>query len=216
MKPIMDPSKKFGFNLDFDKFWWKLKIILLVFCLNSLSILSLMMAAHYFLDEKTIFKIVADYIVRQWIFFTEQNWTNFSLFFKTYCIKTPIIEEFIYRYPVILLLNNRFSIRLFSLNLTKIFILFTVITLNIMWGIGHTGSSLLLADIYGLIPLFLVGLTLYWLSIKTRTLWPSIFCHAALNFSLYLFIQGAIYFEFKPVIGAIRAFYNLPNLPGIN
>ena len=98
MKPIMDPSKKFGFNLDFDKFWWKLKIILLVFCLNSLSILSLMMAAHYFLDEKTIFKIVADYIVRQWIFFTEQNWTNFSLFFKTYCIKTPIIEEFIYRY----------------------------------------------------------------------------------------------------------------------
>lgn len=197
----MDPPKKFDLNLDFDRFWWKLKITSLVFCFNSIVALILMVTAYYILDEKTTFKIVSGYAISKKIVFAELNWTNFLLFSYAYCIFSPIPEEFIYRYPIVQLLKKNFRIKLWKYDLTKVSILLIVILLNSLWSYSHiwTPISSLQKNYYHLLPPFLAGLPFYWLIIKTRTLWPAILCHGALNFSLYFLVQLMIYFKFDPV-----------------
>jgi membrane protease YdiL (CAAX protease family) len=153
------------------------------------------------LDEKTILKLVSDYASNHKIIFAERNWTNFLLFSYFYCISAPIIEEFTQRYPIVLLLKKNFRIKLLGYDLTKVAILLTVFLLNSLWSYSHIWAftSSFTKNYYHLLPPFLVGFPLYWLVIKTRTLWPAILCHGALNLSLYFLVQLLTYLEFNPV-----------------
>lgn len=197
----MDPPRKFNFNLDIDRFWWKLKITSLVFCFNAIIALSLMATAYYALDGKTLFRVVSNYAAKHNIIFAEPSWANFLLFLYFYCISSPILEEFTQRYPVILLLNKNFKIKLPGYDLTRVAILLIVLLLNSLWSYSHIWALTpsLQKNYYHLLPPFLVGFPLYWLVIKTRTLWPAILCHGALNLSLYFLVQLMIYLEFNPV-----------------
>ncbi|MDP3696968.1 MAG: CPBP family intramembrane metalloprotease [Candidatus Taylorbacteria bacterium] len=215
----MDPPKKFEFHLDSEGlFWWKLKMTSLVFWFNSIVALLLMTIAYYTLDEETIFQIVREYANNSKLIFGELNWTNFLLFSYYYCILSPVTEELIYRYPIILLLKKNFSVKLWSHSLTKVSILLIILLLNSLWGYSHIWTPIqsLQKNYYHLIPPFLVGFPLYWLVIKTRTLWPAILCHGALNFSLYFLVQLMIYLEFNPVsviallFKALRAIQPVP------
>ncbi len=209
----MDPPKKFDFNLDFDSFWWKLKMTSLVFCFNSVVVLLLVTIAYYMLDQKTIWGIVRDYSNNNKTIFAERNWANFSIFLYSYCISSPIVEEFIYRYPVILLLKNNFRVKTRGKDITKILLWVIIFTLLSIWTHDHLGNSepLWKQNYYHLLPVFLAGIPLYWLAIKTQVLWPVILCHGALNLGLYLLVQLMIHFEFDPVftiallLNALRA-----------
>lgn len=214
----MDPPKKFDFNLEIDRFGWKLKITSLVFCFNTIIALFLMITAYYILDEKAILKIVGDYALNHKVIFAEQNWINFLFFLYFYCVSSPIIEEFTQRYPVILLLNKNFRIRLSGYNFTKVAIFLTILLLNSLWSYSHIWAltSSFQKNYYHLLPPLLVGFPLYWLVIKTRALWPAILCHGALNLSLYFLVQLMIYLEFDPVftiaqlLKALEALQSVP------
>lgn len=182
----MDPPK-FKFRLDFDDTLPKLKSLLLVLAINSLIVSGLIAAAYLVLDNHEISRILKTTKDTYKIYFTDPTVGNILILIKTDIIQLPVMEEFLFRYPILCLIKNNLRLRL-KYDLTKYLLAINILILNTVWTWGHD------LPFDNSLPIFLSGLPLYWLVIKTKCLWPSILCHAFSNFSLYLFTQTLIYF----------------------
>ena len=181
----MDPPKRFEFHLDNNKLWWKLKLTFGVLLFNSLTALTIVAIAYYALGEVKLMSIVKSYTDDRKIYLSEFNLNNFLLVIRYCCVENPILEEYMFRYPFILLLINHLRVKLWY-NLTNITIVILTLGMLTLWTADH-------GNIFVSIPLFISGIPLYWLAGKTRCLWPSITCHAASNFLLYILAQFLIY-----------------------
>jgi hypothetical protein len=61
-----------------------------------------------------------------------------------------------------------------------------ILSLNLIWTSGYPP---IIQKHPIPLPIFTVGLLFYWLTAKTQRMWPTIFCHTASNFGLYIIIQ---------------------------
>lgn len=194
----MTPLKNFEFYLHFDNFKKKIKLTLAILCLNSLIILVLMALTYLVLDSKQIDQIVARL---QWkkIYFYQLNMGNLLIVLRDYGFTGPILEEFLARYPVLMLIKSNLKIRI-KYDLTMFFIILTALSLNLIWtnGLIIENFNIVFGHPHSSIPVFISGIPLYWLVIKTRSLWPAIVCHGASNVILYFFAQALLYFELIP------------------
>jgi len=182
----MDPSKRFEFHLDHNRVWWKIKLTLGILLFNSLATLMIIAIACYAVGEAELRNIVKSYIAdNRKIYLSELNSSNILRVIRYFCIDIPILEEYMFRYPFILLLKNHLRVRLWR-DLTNASIITLALALGLLWGYGHD-------NLYASIPIFVSSIPLYWLVAKTRCLWPSIACHAASNFLLYILAQFLIY-----------------------
>lgn len=112
---------------------------------------------------------------------------RFFVFFRINGI-TTVIEEFIYRGPIRVLVGLIFFFRK-ELNWWFLSFIWSVgLFLNYQWATSHTTHELIW------LPVFIAGLAWLWLVIRTNRLWPAIFCHAAANLSIYWLLKIYQYF----------------------
>ncbi|TSC83337.1 MAG: hypothetical protein G01um101419_20 [Parcubacteria group bacterium Gr01-1014_19] len=102
------------------------------------------------------------------------------------CIQAPLLEETIFRFPILLVLACGGSDQ---------FLNFAIITSSIIFGIPHV---LVLSDVDfgGSIAVFslttFAGLTLCWLVVTTGSILPAVIVHAVYNFAVHV---GAVIAE---------------------
>lgn len=190
----MDPPKRFHFNLDFEDFSHKLKLTLAILGLNSLTILGLIALAFLTLDPIQLNAIVVKLKWNGFYFSPFSEWTVLLLI-RDLWLKAAIIEEFLFRYPILVLIKSNFKIRI-RYDLTRPILILIALILNLVWADGLRVNNFVIERSHT-IPwvVFVSGLPLYWLIIKTRSLWPSVVCHGVSNTLLYLLAQSLIYFK---------------------
>ena len=178
----MDPPP-IKFKLDLEDFKSKLKEVLKVYIFNSLIILFFALIAYYLiLNTDEIRHIVSRYRRGNWSFFLPLTRSNFNLIFWNYSLIPAIIEEVLYRGPLLVLMRCNFNITYRGNDLTKPFLIILALILNASWATTHT--------IF--LPVFLAGLPLYWLVFKTKAIWTSTLCHCSFNLSIYFFLKIVI------------------------
>ena len=155
---------------------------------NSIFVLGLIFIGYVFLEQQTSINIAKKLllVISHHGLLAPFNSRQMFFVFWAFGIETAIREEFIFRYPFLLLVRNNFILSAKNKNYTPHFLIFTAIGLNLVWSIGFrpviTGHTYFL-------PVFIAGLPIYWLTYKTRVLWPAITCHTLSNFGLYIFVQ---------------------------
>ena len=198
----MDPPKRFGFNFDYDGIGEKLKYTLIAFSINSFIILSLITIAQAWLNEKQVVEIIIGLKNSHPSYFNPLNFKNFLYVLEYIVINAPLVEESLYRYLPLTLVRRNFKIK--DDCTTKQFILILCLVLNYLWTMTHSAMPW---------PIFVTGLTLYWVTLKTRSLLPAIFCHAASNLGLYIVVQSMMYFHYDPLMKAVQFIEQLPAVP---
>ena len=184
----MDPPKV-KLHLDFDNFTPKIKLVFGALLLNSVIILILSITIYFFVENEKIELIIANLRVSNSYYFYIFNAQNLLRVLSSYCLQAAVLEEGLFRYPILALVKSNLKIHI-KYDITKLFLVILALGLNLMWAIGFeplTGGH------PTPIPVFLVGIPLYWLVIKTKSLWPAILCHASSNFLLYILVQVLIY-----------------------
>lgn len=187
------PQKKFEASFDYETLLKNLKLTLWVLLLNSALVLTIIAFAYFALDNDQINEIIRNLKNSQTIYFSELNLANLLIIIINSSLNTAILEESLFRYPVLILTKNNFRIRI-KYDITIFVIILTAFFLNYLWANGLMIGNLRISYSHP-IPwlIFITGLPLYWLIAKTKTLWPAILCHASSNFLLYLFAQTLIY-----------------------
>lgn len=198
----MDLPKLLSLGVPTENFSERLKLTILVFVLNSLLTLGLLYLLSLFADQVYIELQVRKFIKNSAY---SSYFANFS--FKTalnhlwyYCYIAAMAEEFIYRYPLLLMLIHKHRYATEKNDYTYIFLILTAFSLNLIWANGF------LPIINGHpipAPIFISGLPLYWLTAKTRKMWPAVFCHSASNFGLYLLAQFFLNYDSDNLIGQL-------------
>ena len=179
-----------------ESFSQKLKLTLSVFSLNSILVLLLMYIGYLFLSFADIELMIKSYKESYSRYFLDFDSVNLTRVFWQYSVTAAVTEEFIFRYPVLLLVRNNFKFTNPNRDFSKHLIIGASLGLNFVWSFGYPpmtmGHTMFL-------PIFISGLPPHWLTVKTRVMWPGLFCHAAWNLILYFFIQLLLNVNFGPI-----------------
>ena len=198
----MDPSKIFSLNRLAENFRERLGITILIFILNSVFILILLYLFSLFADQ-----VYIELQIRK--FAKNSSYSSYFAVFSPksilnhlwhHCYVIALAEEYVYRYPLLLLLIHKHRHTTEKNDYTYLFLILTAFSLNLIWANGF------LPIINGHpipAPIFISGLPLYWLTAKTRKMWPAIFCHSASNFGLYSLVQFFLNYDSDNLIGQI-------------
>lgn len=105
---------------------------------------------------------------------TLEHFQHPGVLFLRAVIMAPVLEELFYR-GLILPLLRRYTPLWFAIGFTSLF-----------FGVTHLGQGLPNA-----VNAFALGIVFSWLSVRARSLLPSMLCHATVNFSwLFLILPG--------------------------
>lgn len=184
-------SPRFQLNLEFDNLRPKIKLVLGVLLFNSLIILTLATILYFFIESAGVKLTIANLKARNGHYFYTLNLENFLRFLSYYCLQVAVLEESLFRYPILALIKSNLKIQI-KHDLTKLILVILMFCLNLIWAVGLKPITL---GHPMPVPIFLAGIPLYWLVIKTKCLWPAVLCHALSNFLLYIFVQTLLYFH---------------------
>lgn len=196
----MDPPRFLSLNPPAESFGEKLKLAIYIYLFNGFLILTLVYLAYIFFDTTYFKSLIMKYANLEGykIYFREFSFTNLLEHLWLYSFKESVAEEYIFRYPVLYLFlraNKKDG------DPVKYMLFIVALALNLIWafgfqkiGLGHP------------LPIpFIVGVPLYWLVIKTRSMWPAVICHTASNFGLYLLLKLLISTDFMSLMHILRS-----------
>lgn len=166
-----------------DPYYWKKITVALI--VNVLTVPGTIVFLIWLgLIEEPFEKVLIDFRNNHFAFFWP--WSQFFNFFRINTIAPALIEEFFSRGPIRILiwvllpfLNPKRKLKWLFLP-----IIWAIgLILNYQWALVHTAHEL------AWIPVFVAGLPWLWLVIETKRLFPAMFCHAAVNLSIYFLIK---------------------------
>ena len=184
----MNPPR-YQFGIDHENIFKKLKLTFRILCLNSLVVISAIVIAHFVLNSQQINEITIGLKKINNVFFSKFNLVNLLNIVINISLQTAILEEFLFRYPILLLIKNNFWLKL-KYNIGPLVIITVALSLNYIWAFGLKIDDFRLTYPHQ-IPwlIFITGTPLYWLVYKTKNLWPAIVCHALSNTFLFFLAQ---------------------------
>jgi|SRR3989344_3608278 len=169
--PLVDPC-----------YWKKITIALLV---NAITVpLAVALLFQFGFIDKPFSKTLSVFQENYYPFFWP--WEKILNFVTEYAIRPALLEEFVYRGPVrFLLCFLPFFKKAWGNKLFLLFVWVSGIALNLHWAIQiHTVHKFMW------IPVGIAGIAWLWLVIRTKSFWPSVFCHIMANLSIYFAIKG--------------------------
>ncbi|OGN23578.1 MAG: hypothetical protein A2918_00705 [Candidatus Yanofskybacteria bacterium RIFCSPLOWO2_01_FULL_42_49] len=164
----------------FDSYYWKKIAVALL--INALTVPTIIILLFWFgIIDKPFSDIIKKFQSGYPLFFVPLK--DFFSFFLENTFKVAIFEELYSRGPIRIA-----TAVLFLLNIDKNRVLTSALwvgglVLNYGWALTHVTHE------YAWVPVFVAGASWLWLTIETKRLWPSIFCHATANLSIYFLIK---------------------------
>ena len=182
---LWDAMRSPPIGINFGNFWPNLKITLKTLGINYLLIALLVLIIFLLFGHEKLIYFLDEYIrsLYGWIFWPLETIDPASIY--NFCLYGPAAEEVLFRGPIFILLKNNFWLRPGGYSLTKYFLIAGSLLLNSYWASEHLFA----------LPIFITGLPLYWLLIKTKSLWPCIAYHSLANLTLFILAQTAVYLK---------------------
>lgn len=169
---------------------WRLtaKVTLLNILVNTALLLTV---AYLFTDTlvNTLITLETEYEdIKKLLGSFSLPWNKFLVFFEKSMFREPLYEECLYRgiIWIFIVLVGPWIAKQKNKGFASLLVWATIISVTVLWVRIHEHALVFF-------PLFLTfffsGITLGWLTAKTKTPWPAIVAHSLMNGSIYLSIK---------------------------